>query len=78
MSGPPMPPTNATAREQTSTLRRVGPYTVHLAFFDRRTRAAVSRRGQIVHRGPDIDTCVAWAVNRLKEIHSGQGRKDPA
>ena len=61
------------AREQVKTREVVGPYAVHLSLLDKDTRAAVSRRGQVVHRCRDIRAGVLWAHTRIAEINNGMG-----
>ena len=63
---------NERAREQTSTLQQVGPYTVHLSFVSRSVRAAVSKRGQVIHRCADIASGVAWSAQRVHDIRCGK------
>lgn len=76
MSTHPLPPTNAKARRRVSTVQQVGPYTVHMSFVDQRTRAAVSRRGQVIARCFDVPSGVAWATERLRAIAMGQTRQN--
>lgn len=62
---------NDKSREQVGTFRQVGTYTIHRSYISRSVTAAVSKRGQVIHRCRDVNAGVLWAQARTLDIHTG-------